>query len=263
MNRLHQVELIESTAVTADVTRLVFSAPEVAKLARPGQFLHVKVGGEDAFYLRRPISIHDVIEDRMVLLVRRVGYGTNWLADRPVGSAIDLIGPLGTGFDSTLAGAQSLVVGGGIGCGPLLYLLRSLKVRETPGTYIVGGRHAADLFSIEDFSSVAKDVLIATDDGSQGHKGLVTELLASELNDTSRKYEAIFACGPEPMLKAVSAIAAEHGIPCEVSVEALMACGIGVCLSCVHKAQVDGSTEYVRVCKEGPVFNTRSLVWGN
>ena len=216
---------------------------------QPGQFVEVEVRDCDDVMLRRPISIHDVDNERqrIDLLIQIVGKGTRKLSTLEVGERLNLIIPLGRGF--AVEGKHPLLVGGGAGIAPLLHLAKCYNERGVRPTVLLGGRTAALIPRHEAFEAYA-DVLLTTDDGSMGEKGMVVSH-----SRFGEKYDHICTCGPTPMMKAVARHALQNSIPCEVSLENLMACGIGACLCCVVKSDQGHKC----VCKEGPVFDARQL----
>ncbi|MCI9607944.1 MAG: dihydroorotate dehydrogenase electron transfer subunit [Muribaculaceae bacterium] len=220
----------------------------------PGQFVQVKVPGCEDVFLRRPISINfvDTDSNSLWLLVRRAGKATEVLCDIAAGEIVNLILPLGNGF-SMPAGkdASILLVGGGVGVAPLLYFGKILKDNGYSPKFLLGARSERDLLELNLFEQYGP-VFTSTEDGSHGEKGLVTQhsVLATGI-------EHIYCCGPAPMMKAVASVAKAIGAECEVSLENMMACGVGACLCCVEKT-VKGN---VCVCTEGPVFNINKLTW--
>lgn len=220
-----------------------------------GQFVQVEVKDSKTTYLRRPISVNyvDTADNSLWLLVRKAGEGTRHLAAATVGDIINVILPLGKGFGLVSdASKRVLLVGGGVGVAPLLYLGKQLLDSGVKPEFLLGARSAADLLMIEEFESVGK-VYSSTEDGSAGEKGLVT---SNSIFDA--EFDKIYCCGPMPMMKAVAAVARHKGVDCEVSLENKMACGLGACLCCVEK-KTDGHN--VCVCTEGPVFNINELPW--
>jgi dihydroorotate dehydrogenase electron transfer subunit len=218
----------------------------------PGQFVEVLVEGSREVMLRRPISVHDVDEEAgtMTLLVQVVGNGTRKLAELQSGDHLNMVYPLGHGFTSDLRPQTSaLLVGGGAGIAPLLHLSKVLKAKGVGCTILLGGR-TAELIPVRDEFEPYGRLCIATDDGSLGHKGLVVEHPAF-----AEPYDMIYTCGPTPMMKAVARSAAERGIRCEVSLENMMACGVGACLCCV----TDTDEGHRCVCKDGPVFDISTM----
>lgn len=232
------------------------SLPEM----RPGQFVEVRVDGSSTTFLRRPISVNyvDVKKNELWLLIQLVGDGTRKLAESPVGSSINALLPLGNGFTmphKEEVSKKFLLIGGGVGTAPLLYLGEKLRELNIRPTFLLGVRSKDDLLQLEDFQKIG-DVYITTEDASLGEKGFVTNhSILKEIH-----FDQIFTCGPKPMMVAVAKYARSESIPCEVSLENTMACGIGACLCCVEK---DKEGHNVCVCKEGPVFNINKLSWLN
>lgn len=221
--------------------------PEMA----PGQFVQLRVDAQGVF-LRRPISIHDVRGNEIDFLVQVVGEGTAWLASLTVGDTVNAVLPLGKGFSTHHPQPTTpLLVGGGVGVAPLLYLGRVLKEKGIRPTFLLGARTKDLLLRLDAFREVG-EVLVTTEDGSMGEKGFVTQ--HSVFNSTTPSL--IQCCGPTPMMKAVAKLARERGIDCEVSLENRMACGVGACLCCVTE-----TTEgHKCVCTEGPVFDASELL---
>lgn len=220
-----------------------------------GQFVQVEIADSKTTYLRRPISVNyvDYENNLLWLLVRKAGDGTRHLAASEVNSSVNVILPLGKGFGiDNLNGKRVLLVGGGVGVAPLLYLGKKLRDNGCNVEFLLGARTAKDLLELDEFLSIGK-VHTSTEDGSHGEKGLVTTNSAFELT-----YDKLFCCGPMPMMKAVAELAKQKDVDCEVSLENKMACGLGACLCCVEKKN-DGHN--VCVCTDGPVFNINELSW--
>lgn len=215
----------------------------------PGQFVEVEVRNCREVMLRRPISIHDVspVEQSLTLLVQKVGKGTRQLATLQKGDYLNLVYPLGHGF--SVKGAHPLLVGGGAGIAPLYHLAKCYASINVRPTILLGGR-TKDLIPVREAFEAYGEVLYATEDGSLGERGLVTQ--HSRFTDG---YDQICTCGPTPMMKAIARYAIEKNISCEVSLENMMACGIGACLCCV----TDTDQGHKCVCKEGPVFDAVQL----
>lgn len=221
----------------------------------PGQFVEVRVDNSPSTFLRRPISINNVDYDRneLWLLVAAVGDGTRQLQKLQKGDRLNCMLPLGNSFTMPTDSAQKvLLVGGGVGVAPLLYLGKRIKAMGGEPTFLLGARSAKDVLERELFEQVGR-VFITTEDGSEGEKGFVTNhsVLAQE------HFDRISTCGPKPMMMAVARYAFKNDIECEVSLENKMACGVGACLCCVEKT-VEGNK---CVCKEGPVMNIKKLTW--
>ncbi len=221
----------------------------------PGQFVEVKVEGSERTFLRRPISINFVDKEKneLWLLIQTVGDGTRKLATLKEGDKLNLLFPLGNGFsDVEKDGEEVLLIGGGVGVAPLLEYGKWLKERGAKPSFLLGARSKSDLLELNLFRQFG-EVFITTEDGSEGEKGFVTQhsVLAK------RKFDRISVCGPKPMMVAVAKFAKKNDVKCEVSLENMMACGLGACLCCVEKT-VKGN---VCVCKEGPVFDVNLLSW--
>lgn len=233
--------------------------PEMAAAAQPGQFAHLRTEG---FFLRRPISICEIDREngrlRFVFEVR--GEGTAALARWNVGDSIDLIAPLGKGFhllpDSTSAPKRAALVGGGIGTPPMLELAKQYGER---GTAFIGFRSASAAILTEDFQKAGVETVLCTDDGSAGIHGFVTAPLEDALKTGA--FGIVHACGPTGMLKGIVRLAEKYGVPCEVSLEERMGCGVGACLVCACKSVKNGKEFYAHVCKDGPVFPSTEVVF--
>lgn len=221
----------------------------------PGQFVEVRVDHSPTTFLRRPISINNYVAEanELWLLVARVGDGTRQLGTLSEGDVVNCLLPLGNGFTvPTRPDSRVLLVGGGVGVAPLLYFGKKIREAGARPTFLLGARTQADLLQLELFEELG-DVHVTTEDGSYGEKGFVTNHSVLE----RVRFDQISCCGPKPMMMAVARYAAKNYIFCEVSLENMMACGLGACLCCVEKT-VSGN---LCVCKEGPVFNIKKLLW--
>ena len=241
---------ISLTLEAGDMVRTAFRAP--------GQFVHIKCG--HSRLLRRPISVcscqEDVPNDLIAIAFEVRGDGTRWLAQRKVGDTLDVMGLLGNGFSIKPKG-RYLLVGGGIGVPPMLGCVREAVKQGSKPAAILGFRNQGAVILEGDFRDEC-ETFVTTDDGSYARHGFVTDVLKEQIASAS----GVAACGPKPMLKAIAAIAKEAGVPCQVSMEERMGCGIGACLvcACALKAK-DGETRYGHVCKDGPVFNAEEVEW--
>ena len=222
----------------------------------PGQFVQIRVDGSPQTFLRRPISINyvDKKTNELWLLVQMIGEGTKRMAEYQPGDTMNVMLPLGNGFSLLTFNSSlfTLLIGGGVGTAPMLYLGETLKSIGFEPEFLLGARSKEDVMQLADFEKIGA-VHITTEDGSMGENGFVIN--HSVLRE--RKIDMIYTCGPKPMMVAVAKYAKESGIPCEVSLENMMACGIGACLCCVENT-VKGN---VCVCTEGPVFNINQLTW--
>lgn len=236
------------------VSMLVLHSQDELPDILPGQFMQVRADGAKNTYLRRPISVHDVDyeHNNITLLVQRVGEGTKAICDSEIGSVLNVVYPLGNGFSVSSDWKSVLLVGGGIGAAPLLYLAKMMKIKGLCPLVLLGGKTKNDIIRIDEYRKYA-DVMITTDDGSLGEKGFVSQHSVWGL----REFDHIAVCGPLPMMKSVAAIARQKNTDCEVSLENMMACGLGACLCCVENTK-EGN---LCVCKEGPVFNINRLLW--
>ena len=227
---------------------------------RAGQFVEIKVDNSPSTFLRRPISVNFVDEARneLWLLIQIVGEGTRHLARLQTGDSLNVLFPLGNGFTQGVAGERVLLVGGGVGIAPLLQYAKQLRQAGATPYLLLGGRSAGNLLQLDLFRQYG-EVYVTTEDGSMGEQGFVTNhsVLESFLSSPTERAIRISCCGPKPMMQAVARWAKQHEVRCEVSLENLMACGLGACLCCVEKT-VRGN---VCVCKDGPVFNIQSLLW--
>ena len=231
-------------------------APRVASLARPGQFVHARIPGLGDAALRRPFSIFDAAGDTLSIVYKRVGRGTEHLATLAPNTTVDVVGPLGNGFPMPRAGALPVLVAGGHGVAPLHFLAKRLA---TPGHVFIGGRTAEDVLCAGDFEKLGWTVHVATEDGSLGTRGRVTDALIPWQGKNLATAMEFFACGPRGMLRALSE---KVDAPLWVSLDNHMVCGVGACLACVQDVTLpDGGVARLRVCHDGPVFDARRVAW--
>lgn len=241
---------VTASAPMGDYFALTVHSRALCHLAQPGQFLHVRCGEKT---LRRPISIHDVEGDEITMIYEVKGDGTRWLSQRKIGDTLDILGPLGNGFPAV--DGPILVVGGGIGVPPM-YLTAKRNHRADA---VLGFRSGDKTLLLEQFGAVCGETMVMTDDGSLGTKGFVAQGVAAMLE--KKKYAAVMACGPKIMLKTTYEAAQRAGVPCYVSMEKRMGCGIGACLVCAVKIRKNGEEVMGHVCKDGPVFAGEDVVW--
>lgn len=250
---IHDFEVTQNLHITNDYFAIHLKCPVSLPQILPGQFAEVLVSNSTTTYLRRPFSFYDVDYEQNVLslLIKKIGDGTVALSKLKEGDILNLIYPLGNSF-SLPEGKKALLIGGGVGIAPMLLLSKLLYEKEFQPDVLIGGRTLNDIVEPEKYKPFG-EVFITTDDGSAGEKGMVTQ--HSLFSDNVKKYSIIYACGPDPMMKAVARVASENDIPCEISLENTMACGIGACLCCVVET-IDGNKT---TCIDGPVFDTRKL----
>jgi dihydroorotate dehydrogenase electron transfer subunit len=237
---------------------MTLHAPQTAALARPGQFVHMRIPGLGVAALRRPFSIFDAEGGSLFILYKCVGHGTEMLASLAPGAVVDVVGPLGNGFPTPCEGALPVFAAGGHGVAPLHFLARGMP---TTGHVFIGGRTAADVVCVRDFEKIGWTAHTTTEDGSLGTRGRVTDALlpwqAARL--ATKPGLEFFAGGPRGMLRA---LAERVDAPFWVSLDRHMVCGVGACLACVQKIKMpDGSVAQLRVCHDGPVFNARDVQW--
>ena len=245
------VEVVGRRTVEAYV-ELTLAAPEIAERAQPGQFVAFAVGGPTSeLLLRRSIAISTAGDGQVTVVVSAAGPGSAWLTERRPGDTVDVVGPLGRPFPAAPEGARALLVGGGYGAAALVGLAAHLRDRGHAVDAVAGAAGADRLCSVQDLTGIADRVEVTTDDGSSGRQGRVTVAVDELLPEAG----VVYACGPMPMLRAVARAATARGIPSYVAVEESMACGIGVCMTCVLPiVGDDGRTRLSRSCIEGPVF---------
>ena len=235
---------------------------EIAQHARPGQFVHVMISDNTGMLLRRPFTIYTVERHEITMLYQIIGAGTKQLSEMPQGAPLQILGPLGNTFNLTTKPEPAILVGGGAGIASLMLLAVALRENDTQTFGLVGAQHRARLLSVSDLESIGIGVHIATDDGSIGHHGYVTEILMDLLRETKWRRPTIYACGPHGMLAAVTKIATDFEVPAQIAMENRMGCAMGVCLGCVCPVRIDmDHFEYQRVCTEGPVFNATDIAW--
>ncbi len=245
-----------------DYVLLVLRSPRIARRARPGQFLMVRVSDRPYPLLRRPLSIHARERDTIEIFFTRAGLGTDILAEKKTGDTLDIIGPLGKGFSISrgLHGKTVGLVGGGRGIAPLYFLAKELRAKCVRPRVFYGGKTENDVPLLQKFARLKIGVFVSTDDGSAGFSGFVSAMLEKEL-DRAAPPAQIYACGPDPMMRRVAEAAAARRIPAQLSLEAVMGCGIGACWGCVKKIRRGETAEWVKICEEGPVFEASEIIW--
>jgi dihydroorotate dehydrogenase electron transfer subunit len=274
------VQIVSNERDTDSYFRLVLRAPQITPLIQPGQFSHIRVPTMKDALLRRPFSIFQVVGDTFSILYKTIGKGTEALSQMGPGQELSVIAPLGHGFTVPKRGGETpLLVAGGYGMAAM-YLLAQRSPQK--GIVFVGGRRHVDILCEKEFAALGWDVRVTTEDGSHGEKGLVTKPLQAELRRSrgneaqikkskinqslltsapTRRKVKIYACGPTGMLKAAGKIADEFNVPAELSMDEHMCCGVGVCLTCVVPVKAGDGWEYQRTCTEGPVFDSREVLW--
>ena len=270
-----KAKVMSNKKVAPDHFKLAFKAPKIAEKVKPGQFFNIRVSDSYEPLLRRPFGAHKIGKDYIEILYKVVGKATTLLSKKKKGDTLGILGPLGNGFTVSADAADTVIlVAGGHGVAPLYALAKRVKGQGSRVKVFIGARTKKHVVCESDFRKLGAEVHIATDDGSKGHKGLITEILCrhcesrpkvgtkqSQIRNRPRtasvRKAVIYACGSKPMLKAVAKIAKRKNTPCQLSLEEYMACGIGTCLGCAVKTK----NGYKIVCKDGPVFDAREIVW--
>ena len=261
-----QMQVLDNRRIGPGYYRLTLRCGGGYDYARPGQFVMLRISGRHSPLLRRPFSIHRLIRsggqtDGIAILYRVVGETTRQMSALARDGAVDVIGPLGRGFSLPSGCRKVFIAGGGIGVAPLLFLADYLlENRLAPGdvAVFIGGRSRGDLLCGDDFQHLGMTVALTTDDGSAGDRCLITDPLHQAVRTSPP--DLVCACGPPAMLDCVAGIAEATGTPCQLSVEAMMACGMGACLGCAVESLRDAE-KYLHVCKDGPVFEAHQLKW--
>jgi dihydroorotate dehydrogenase electron transfer subunit len=263
-------EVLANARLSSDFNVLSLAAPEIAREARPGQFVMVKPAAGLDPLLRRPFSIFEILRDHrgevrgLSLLNKSVGVGTRRLFDARSGDRIEVLGPLGRPFVPVDPPEEAWMVAGGVGLAPFATLAEALKARGTAMTLFYGARSGQELYCEDFFQALGARIVLTTEDGSRGHRGRVTEPLTRELAEREgRAPVTLYVCGPTPMMRAVAGLAARNDRAAFVSLEPVMGCGMGGCYSCVIPVQNGAKPHFVRSCLEGPVFDAAHVVWDN
>ena len=276
-----KAKILSNKKIAPEHYVLAFKLPKTAGKTTPGQFFNIRVSNAYNPLLRRPFGAHKISPEKIEILYKVVGKATTILSAKKKGNVLDIIGPLGNGFKAPSSASAAILVAGGHGVAPLCALATELTQSHLPGgtvvppgrwdcgvrcgwvpklSVIIGACTKNHVVCEKEFKKLGAKVHIATEDGSKGRKGLVTDLLKKHLNRQTRKPanpQTIYACGPKAMLKAVAKIAARYSIPCRVSLEEYVACGTGTCLGCAVKTR----SGYKLICKDGPVFDSKEIIW--
>jgi dihydroorotate dehydrogenase electron transfer subunit len=263
-----KVKILSGKEIAPNIYLMKLKAPEIVQNALPGQFIHIKCSKDNYPLLRRPLSIHRIDKEKgeIFILFQIMGEGTKLLADRTIGDNLDIMGPIGNGFNIYPESKKIVIIGGGIGVAPLLALCEESTAQGREVQVLIGALKKELVLGEESFKILGAKVDVATDDGSYQYKGLVTDLLERIIKE-GWLADQIFACGLKPMLRKINEIALKANIDCQVSLEERMACGIGACLGCVCKVKTKDikedrvKYEYKRVCVDGPVFKASEVVW--
>jgi dihydroorotate dehydrogenase electron transfer subunit len=267
MTDVFSCEIVENRRLTDRAFAVTVLSEDIAAAARPGQFVHVACG--PGRLLRRPFGVCRAGDGKVVIIVEVKGAGTRWLSERRVGDGLDILGPLGNGF--SMPGGGVLVVGGGLGVAPLLFAAEASKAADTPTVAVLGFRDSGAVILKDEFEAVCDKVFVATDDGGFGIHGNAPTVLAGLLEggalcggsglSANNPCKAVLACGPRAMLARVADVCRRFGVPCQVSLEERMGCGVGACMVCACEMGGDGARRMSRVCKDGPVYDAAEVLW--
>lgn len=260
MKHLEIAKVLENNKIAPEHYRITLAAPKISREALPGQFIMAKCSDATDPLLRRPVSFNRIDREKgtIDILFKVVGKGTRLLSEIEPGEDIDIIGPLGNGFKIDASRQIAVLAGGGAGIAPLLALAKEIAPKIKARYALIGANNINNVILEDDFKELGFEMVISTDDGTYGKKGLLTTVM---LEIIGSKIEAansfIYACGPRPMIKELESISTQYKIPCQLSLEEWMACGIGACNGCTVKTKKG----YKKVCSDGPIFNAGELLW--
>ncbi len=249
---IENLAVISNREISENTFLLKLHSEKIFVSAKPGQFCNIKVFEGTSPLLRRPFSISDINDNEISFMYKVVGSGTEILSKKQEGDVIDVLGPLGKGFNIEDDFEHAIIIGGGIGIAPFPFLIKKLPDNKTHSV-LFGVRNKTEVHNYG-----LSNISYSSDDGSYGIKGNVIDLLKIELKKHKEKNVKLFACGPTPMIKALQSFTKENNLICEVSLESAMACGIGICQACV--VEVDKEQPYKLICKHGPVFNINNII---
>ncbi len=250
----YNVDIVKNENIATLTYKMVINCPDsLLEEFVPGQFLHIKVS--DNLKLRRPISINNFDDHTMTIIYKVLGEGTKILSEKKIHDRLDILGPIGRGFPSFSDSKTVFLLGGGLGCAPLLSVAKENSLGENYGFMGYGDKEA--VYGEQDFNMYTEKTIITTDDGSYGVKGYSVDIMEKYMDTLVP--DVIFACGPLPLMKKAQKIAKERNIPCYLSLEERMGCGYGACLTCVCKTIKDGKEHFDRVCVDGPVFDAMEV----
>jgi len=254
MKKIQDCSVNRIRTLNDDTYILELNLPVIPENIQAGNFAEVRIDKTSDVFLRRPLSIYDFDPELNTIsfFIKNIGKGTNLLSKLIKGENVNIIYPLGNSFSITING-KALLIGGGSGVAPLLLLAKNLKLSGTEVVFLLGARSSKDIHLVNEFEAFGK-VLVTTEDGSLGEKGMVTQ---HSIWQSVKNFDKIYTCGPDPMMKAIAKIARSNKIECEASLENMMACGFGACLCCVTETTEGNKC----VCTEGPVFNVNDLKW--
>ena len=252
--------ILSNKKISHTYYKMTLDAPYIARIALPGQFVQIKCSDSLEPLLRRPFSIHRV-NGNIEILYETVGRGTEILSNKKEGDKIDVLGPLGNGFRlprTTKIEPRAIIIAGGVGVAPLVYLAEELAKKYIKTIVLIGAKTKDLILCEKDFKKAVPEVYVSTDDGTYGSQGFVSKLFHKILKTVESRFDTVvYVCGPRGMLKCIAEICQERNFECQVSLEEKMACGTGVCLGCVVKTKSGNKL----ACKDGPVFDSSELLW--
>jgi len=255
---LLSAQVTENIQMCPGFFRISIDSSKLAESIIPGQFFHIRITNHLDTILRRPFSVFNYNKTKISILYEIVGKGTKELSLKKAGDELDMLGPLGNGFSISDDINNAVLAGGGVGIAPLYILAKKLLDRGKTVKVLIGAKIKSNVLCENEFRNIGIIPEISTDDGSYGFNGLVTGLLKEQIADYNSQSAAIYACGPNAMLKEIAIISKKHNIPAQLSMDRHMACGLGVCLGCAIKT---AGGAYKMVCKDGPVFNAEEPIW--
>ena len=252
-------KIIDNSRISADCHKMRLEAPDIVQAAKPGQFLNVRIAAKPKPLLRRPFAVHNVDREKGILdiLYKVRGQGTKLLSTAASGEALDIIGPLGNGYNIDGDFKKAVIAGGGYGVAPLYYLARQLQRLNKELIILTGYSCSEDVLCESEFRAVGGKCQIALEASDNAKSALVTDLLKSNLKEINPADTMVFASGPKAMLKEITGICKTHKLKAQLSLDAIMACGVGVCLGC----SISTKNGYKLVCKDGPVFDAEEIIW--
>jgi dihydroorotate dehydrogenase electron transfer subunit len=264
-----EATILSNTEVAPCHYLMTLAVSKVFGQAQPGQFVMLRPEGRGFPFLGRPLGIYSLVESdggsRIEVLYRAAGKGTKVISVLCEGDRIEILGPLGNRFEHRPGMKTAVLVAGGIGIAPLVFLAEKLNLAALPErpkmVLYIGAKDSSSLLGIDRMKTFSVDVRVSTDDGSVGYRGPVTDLFRKDMTSFDASKTEVFVCGPNPMLKRMSEMVADLAIPCQVLMEERMACGMGACLGCTIEVRTPSGVEYRQVCADGPVFDLRSIVW--
>ncbi len=261
--KISSCKILNTSWLTPTIMRQRINCKEFTQLIQPGQFVNIKVSESYVPLLRRPISFHRVNREEgwFEILFQVIGKGTELLSSFQAGEEISILGPLGNHFIIPDNCTHAILIAGGLGIAPLCFLAQELASRKIAATLFFGNKSRDGFCCLKDFEELQTPYLLATDDGSFGFKGPVIDLFLTKQKQIKESPSIIYACGPNPMLQKLKLVAEQSNLPCQVSLETMMACGFGACLGCVVNS-TSALEPYKYVCKDGPVFNVSEINFG-